>query len=107
MRVLLDECVPRRLKRELSGHTVLTVPEAGWASIKNGELLKLAEASFDAFVTVDRGMRYQQNLGAYGIAVVVLVVRHNKFEMLQPLIPALLDALDTVELGKVTYIGSK
>jgi predicted nuclease of predicted toxin-antitoxin system len=107
MRILLDECVPRRLKRELAGHTVQTVPEARWASIKNGALLKLAEASFDVFVTVDRGMRYQQNLSAYDIAVIVLVVRHNKFEVLQTLMPSLLEALNHVEPGQVTHIGSK
>jgi len=94
MRILLDECVPRRLKRELAGHTVMTVPEAGWASIKNGTLLKLAETSFDLFITVDRGMRYQQNLSTYNTGVIVLVVRHNKFELLQPLIPTLVEAFE-------------
>jgi hypothetical protein len=107
VRILLDECVPRGLKRELSGHTVTTVPEAGWASIKNGALLRLAEQSFDAFVTVDRGMRYQQNLSAYNIALVVLVVRHNKLEELRPLVPSLLDALAEVRAGVVTYVGSR
>lgn len=105
MRILLDECVPRRLKRELSGHTVLTVPDAGWASIKNGALLKLAEKSFDAFVTVDRGIRCQQNLSIYNIAVVVIVVRQNKFESLQPLMPALLQILEAIKPGEVVYIG--
>src|SRR3954451_10090804 len=97
MRILLDECVPRRLKRELPDHTVQTVPEAGWAGIKNGALLKLADASFDVFVTVDRGMRYQQNVGAHDIAVIMLVVRHTMFEWVQPLCSALLEALDQAE----------
>jgi predicted nuclease of predicted toxin-antitoxin system len=52
MRVLVDECVPRRLKRHLPGHEVRTVPEVGWAGKKNGELLRLAAREFDAFVTV-------------------------------------------------------
>ncbi len=73
----------------MAGHTINTVPEVGWASIKNGALFRLAEASFDAFITVDRGMRYQQNLSTYNIAVIVFIVRRNKFELLQPLIPAL------------------
>ena len=62
MRVLLDECVPRRLKREFVGHDVKTAPEMGWASKKNGELLALAAVDFDVFLTTDRNLSYQQNL---------------------------------------------
>ena len=54
MRILLDECLPKRLKRDLVGHHARTVPEMGWASKTNGELLALAEAGFDVFLTVDR-----------------------------------------------------
>lgn len=73
MRVLLDECLPRRLKRDLAGHDVRTAPEMGWASKHNGELLHLAERQFDVFLTVDRKLRFQQNLSAFDIAVIVLV----------------------------------
>jgi hypothetical protein len=62
MRLLLDECVPKRLKRELVGHEVKTVQELGWAGTKNGGLLKLADGQFDALLTVDQGIEYQQNL---------------------------------------------
>ena len=55
MRVLLDECLPRELATELPGHEVWTVPQAGWASIKNGALLRLAVTRFDVFVTIDQG----------------------------------------------------
>jgi len=58
MRVLLDECLPKRLKRELAGHEVQTVPEAGWAGRENGELLQLAAGKFDAFITIDRSLAY-------------------------------------------------
>lgn len=51
MRVLLDECVDRRLARHLQQFTVRTVPEMGWATIKDGALLVLAEREFDVFVT--------------------------------------------------------
>ena len=62
MRVLLDESVDRRLKRAFDEHhEVSTVPERGWASMKNGELLEAAEKEFDAFVTTDRGIPHQQN----------------------------------------------
>lgn len=63
MRVLLDECLPRQLKWQLPGHDVATVPERGWAGTKNGELLRLAAAEFDVFVTVDQNLRFQRNLG--------------------------------------------
>lgn len=67
MRVLLDECVDRRLAREIVGHEVTTVPEAGWAAVKNGDLLVLAEKSFDVFVTVDRNLSFQQSLPRFAM----------------------------------------
>jgi hypothetical protein len=72
MRVLLDECLPRKLKRCIPGHAVQTVPEAGWAGIKNGALLRLAEATFDAFVTIDNNLPFQQNLASLNLAVIIL-----------------------------------
>jgi len=60
MRVLLDECLPRRLKRELAGHDVRTVAEMGWAGNSNGALLNLAQEKFDIFVTVDKNLTAQQ-----------------------------------------------
>jgi hypothetical protein len=62
MRVLLDECVPRALREQLPGHDVKTVVEAGWAGVKNGELLGLAAQRFDVLLTVDRNLEYQKNL---------------------------------------------
>ena len=74
MRVLIDECAPKALKAFLTkhGHESRTVQEAGWAGKQNGELLKLAETHFDAFVTVDTNLRYQQNLERRRIAIVIL-----------------------------------
>ena len=66
MRVLLDECLPRRLRAELTGHDVSTVPEMGWAGVQNGELLSLAAATFDVFLTVDSSIEYQQDVPAFG-----------------------------------------
>jgi len=77
VRVLLDECVPRRLKHELVGHDVRTAPEMGWASKRNGELLRLAEREFDAFLTVDRKLQHQQNLSTFPIAIIVMLARTN------------------------------
>ena len=72
MRVILDECVPRPLKRHVAGHDVTTVQERGWAGLKNGPLLRLMrEARVEAFVTTDRNLEYQQNVAAAGFAVFV------------------------------------
>lgn len=93
MRVLLEECLPRRLKTVLTGHDVQTVPEAGWSGKKNGDLLRLAAATFDAFVTIDQNLQYQQNLQVAQIAVIVLECPTNRFDDLLPLLPRLLELL--------------
>src|SRR6476620_3199586 len=104
MRVLLDECVPRPLRVELSGHDVKTVAEAGWAGLKNGALLQLAAKEFDVLLTVDRNLEYQQNFWGLTIAVVVIVARSNDIDVLRPLMPAVREALLTVKLGVVTHV---
>jgi len=91
VRVLLDECLPRRLKRDLVGHDARTTPEMGWASKRNGDLLRLAERDFDVFLTVDRKLQHQQNLSTFNIAVVVLVAPSNTLADLQPLMTTVLD----------------
>ena len=77
MRVLLDECVPRPLKKEFSGHDVKTASEAGLAGLKNGQLLKAAEGNFDALITVDKSIPYQQNVKSFQLAVLVLIAKRN------------------------------
>lgn len=106
MRVLLDECVPRRLRKELREHEVRTAPEMGWKSIKNGSLLALASVSFDAFVTTDQRLSYQQDISRFNIYVLVLVARRNKLEFLLPLVPELKAALAEVRPGELRMIGS-
>ena len=71
MRILIDESLPRYLKLVLASHDVKTVQEIGWGGIKNGPLLSLAEADFDVFLTGDKNLRYQQNLKARKLAIVV------------------------------------
>ncbi|WP_445176654.1 DUF5615 family PIN-like protein [Microcoleus sp.] len=74
MRILLDECVPRPLKRELADYEIRTVVEMGWSGKKNGELLLLmSQEGFTILLTTDQNLRYQQNLQQAGVAVVVLV----------------------------------
>jgi len=75
VKVLLDECVDKRFAHDLVGHEVTTVPRRGWAGIKNGDLLALAEKEFDAFVTVDRKLASQQDLRKFRIAVLLIHAR--------------------------------
>ena len=106
MRVLLDECVDRRLASALSGHVVSTVPQAGWAGVRNGELLTLAAQQFDVFLTVDRNLSFQQHLPRYEIAVVVVHASTNRLRDLLPLVPRILAALPTAKRGEVTSISN-
>lgn len=106
MRVLLDECVDRRLAREITGHEVVTVPDVGWASAKNGELLAMAQENFDVFVTVDRNLSFQQRLPDFSIAVVILRARTNRLVDLRPLVPKLLRALPNAKRGEITWIAN-
>ena len=106
MQILLDECLPKKLKRELIGHTVFTVEEKGWSGVKNGELLYSAEKEFDVWVTADQNIEFQHNLSRFNIAVAVLVAPRNKLEVLLPLIPELHEVLKTIQPGQIDYIDS-
>ncbi len=107
MRLLLDECVPRPLKRELAGHDVSTAVEQGWSSKRNSELLRLmVTEGFEAFLTVDQNLEFQQNVAGSGIAVVVVVARTNRLKELRPFVPAILDALRRVNKGEVIRVGA-
>lgn len=105
MRLLLDECVPKRLKRELLGHDVQTVQDMGWAGIKNGALLKLADGQFDALLTVDQGIEYQQNLSGLMISVVVMLAASNDVDDLRPLLPSVEQALASLRTGATMRVG--
>jgi len=103
MRILLDECLPARLRRDLPGHEVQTVPRAGWASVKNGKLLRLIADSgnFDIFLTMDKNLPHQQSLQDLPFAVVVLRARSNRFEDTHPLMPEILRRLPEFQPGHV------
>ncbi len=105
MRVLLDECVDRRPAGDILEHDVKTVPEAGWAALRNGDLLTRAEHEFDAFVTVDRNLPFQQDLSRFSIAVIVLRAPSNRISDLRGLIPQLLAVLPGAKRGAVTWVG--
>ncbi len=105
MRLLLDESVPRRFRRALPAHIVKTAVEMGWGGVKNCRLLALAAAEFDAFITVDQNLPYQQNVAALPIAVVVLVSRSNELQALLPLVPRLEEVLATLQPRSLVQIG--
>ncbi|MEK6246175.1 MAG: DUF5615 family PIN-like protein [Pseudomonadota bacterium] len=105
MRILLDESLPRDLREELTGHAVTTVREAGWAGLKNGELLASIRGRFDLLLTADRNLEYQQNLKALPLSVVVLIAPTNKLEDLKPLVPELLTRLASLAANTFVRIG--
>jgi hypothetical protein len=78
----------------------------GWAAKKNGELLALAEAEFDVFITVDRNLSFQQNLSNLNIAVLILHAPSNRLADLRPLAARVLSSLPTLTLGKAERIGT-
>lgn len=105
MKILLDECIDRRLAQEIVGHEVVTVPQAGWAGIKNGDLLRLAQAQFDVFVTVDRNLSFQQQLPNFTIAVIILRAPTNRLKDLRSLVPQLMQVLPVVPKGEVRQLS--
>ena len=104
MKVLLDECLPKKLKFEIDAEFVQTVPEAGWASKQNGELLRLAEQSFDVLVTNDQNLEHQQPINRFDIAFIVLVAPTNDIVDLLPLTSKLNKILESIRPGTIEYI---
>jgi hypothetical protein len=106
VRILLDECLPRDLRKYLVGHDCQTVPEAGLAGKANGELLTRAERSgWQVLLTIDRGIPYQQNLARRTISLALIRAPSNRLPDLLPHVPAILAALPTLKPGAVIEIG--
>ena len=106
MKILLDECLDRRLLRKIKKYFVRTVPQQGWQGIKNGQLLSLAENEFDVFISTDRNLAFQQNLPKFNIAVIILHAQTNRLADLESLIPAVLTLLPKVEKRKTFHVHS-
>jgi hypothetical protein len=105
MKVLLDECIPRRFKNSLPGHECRTVQEIGCAGTKNGALLSIAESEdFDVFLTIDKGVEYEQNLMGRNIAVVLIRPKSNRIADLRTHAPACLECLKTIRVGQLIRI---
>ena len=82
------------------------MPQMGWASIKNGRLLTLAENQFDIFVTIDGNLSFQQNLARFNLAILVLRAPSNKLADIKPLVPQILTAIASSKKGEAQFIGS-
>jgi predicted nuclease of predicted toxin-antitoxin system len=107
MRVLLDECLPARLREHLPGHEIQTVPRAGWAGIKNGRLLRLIADSgkFDVFLTVDKNLPREQIIAGLSFAVVVLRARSNRIASVRLFAPEILRCLSEFQPGHVYFLS--
>jgi hypothetical protein len=106
VRVLLDEQLPLDLAVALQGHSVDTVVGRGWAGITNGELLRRMHGGYDALITMDRGIEFQQNLSTLPFGVLLLRAPSNRMVHLQPLVLPILDALPAVRPGELHHIGA-
>ena len=107
MKLLLDECLPQRVRYFFieAGHECETVRDAGFSGKENGELLALAEENFDALITIDKNIRYQQNLTGRNIAIIIIRATSNDLDDIQPQIPRALAALKTIRPGQVVEVG--
>lgn len=109
MRILIDECLPARLKQSFIslGHDCRTVREIGLVSRKNGELLTLMEGKWDVLLTNDRNIKYQQRMAGRSVAIIVFRAVSNRLSSLLPFIPECDFALQTIEPGRIVEVGLK
>jgi len=105
MRVLLDECLARRLGEDLTGHEVVTVARMSWSGVKNGALLRLAASTFDVFVTIDRLLSDEQEVPP-GLSLVTLRAASNRLEALRPLAPRILEVLESIRPGESRIVSA-
>ncbi len=105
MKILLDECVTKKLKRHLTEFEVATVVEMNWSGFKNGSLLNAAIADeFDVLLTIDKNIEHQHNINRYEITAIVLDAEKCKIDFLLELLPAFKEQIGDLEKGKVYLI---
>ncbi len=107
MRILLDENVPHELRTLLTPHEVQTAQYAGLAGLLNGALLKAAEAEFDALVTLDRRLSFQNNLQKVDLILITIRAKRVRFVDLIPLVPEIMTALEQASAGERILIPGK
>jgi hypothetical protein len=105
MRVLLDACVPKGLSRSLPDQEVRHATEMAWGDLDNGDLLDTMEGVFEALVTVDQGIPAQQNLSGRTVGIVVIQARSNRLTDLLPCVPAVVEALESLQPGQFVVVG--
>ena len=102
MKILLDECITKTLKKHLVNHTVFTVANMNWLGKKNGNLMKSAIAEgFDILLTIDKNLQFQNNITEYNIVIVIFDSKNSKLESLLPFIPVFEKLISSFEKGKV------
>lgn len=105
MRILIDESLPIAFAAEISGHDVKTVRAQRWLGLRNGVLLRAAvDAGFEVMITADNALRHQQNLPAIGIAIILITRVRNRMQDLRPLVPQVVQALQTARKGELTEV---
>src|SRR5258708_1950760 len=105
MRILIAECLNCRLVPALTGHYAVSAQQMGWSGVKNGELLALAvENGFNVFLTGDRNLTSQQNLGKFSIAIVILETEGIQLHHTLPLMSKVLALLPSLKPGKVVKL---
>ena len=104
MKLLLDECIPARLRFDFPGHEVRTLQQAGLKGLKNGALLRIASREFDVLITVDQNIPFQQNLSELSIAIVILVARSNRYSELKTLAAEVNSALASIRASEIIRI---
>lgn len=106
MKLLLDECVPKRLRNDFPGHEIWTVEEVGLKGLNDGELLRATAEQFDVLITVDRGMQFQQNFSKFDLALVVLIAKPCRYAELKLLTPKALVCFETIKPCDVVVISN-
>jgi hypothetical protein len=96
--------IPAKLRHDLIGHTVRTIPQAGWKGLKNGALLSVAQEQFEAFITMDSSLPFTQKLDRFTLRFIIVHGINNTIEVLRPLGPDILKALNHVEPGQVVHV---
>ena len=108
MKILLDECVTKKLKPYLAEFEIFTVAELGWKGVKNGQLMGLCKDHyFDILLTIDKNMVHQQNIDKYPITIVVFNSHTSKLEELVLFVPILKKQLDHFEKYKAYILDNK
>jgi Domain of unknown function (DUF5615) len=106
MRLLLDEHLPIGLSAELHGHAADTISGLGWTGITNCELLRRMSGQYDALVTMDRSIEFQQRISTLPFGIVLIRAPSNRMQDLRPLVPSIPSALNAVEPGRIRRAGS-